>query len=75
MDVGRAAPNEDYRQLHHALTVLYQTLMGLGTWPAALKAALNALGLPAGLPREPIEALSSADQAKVISVLRELGIV
>jgi 4-hydroxy-tetrahydrodipicolinate synthase len=75
MDVGRAAPNEDYRQLHHSLTVLYQTLMGLGTWPAALKAALNAIGLPAGLPREPVEALSSADQAKMISVLRELSIV
>jgi 4-hydroxy-tetrahydrodipicolinate synthase len=75
MDVGRAEPNAEYRQLHHALTVLYQTLMGLGTWPAALKAALSAIGLPAGLPREPVQDLNSADQARLNSVLRDLGIV
>ena len=58
MDIGRSAPNDEYRKLHHSLTVIYETLMGLGTWPASLKAALNLIGQPAGVPREPVQALA-----------------
>jgi 4-hydroxy-tetrahydrodipicolinate synthase len=54
MEVGRAAPSPELAVLHHKLTVAYQALMGTGTWPAALKAALNLMGLPAGVPRDPV---------------------
>ena len=71
MDIGRSAPTDEYRKLHHSLTVIYETLMGLGTWPAALKAALNLIGQPAGVPRDPVQALGADDMKKLSGVLRE----
>lgn len=75
MDIGRAAPEDEYRALQHTLTVLYETLMGIGTWPAALKAALNALGVPAGLPRAPVQPLGPTESEKLLAVLRSLAIL
>jgi 4-hydroxy-tetrahydrodipicolinate synthase len=75
MEIGRSAPDDEYGELHHKLTVLYETLMGIGTWPAALKAALNAVHVPAGLPREPVQPLGGAEAEKLSKVLRDLGIV
>lgn len=57
--IGRGAPDDEYRKLHAQLTELYQMLMGTGTWPSAFKAALNLMGLPAGVPRDPVMPLSA----------------
>jgi 4-hydroxy-tetrahydrodipicolinate synthase len=75
MDIGRAAPDEEYRRVHNALTILYEVLMGVGTWPASFKAALNLIGQPAGVPREPLTALAGADLDKLKSVLADLSVL
>ena len=46
--------------------------MRTGTWPAAIKAALNLLGVPAGLPREPVQPLTADDREKLERVMGEL---
>lgn len=74
MSIGVSAPTDEYRGLQYKLTVLYEALMGIGTWPSALKAALNAIGLPAGAPREPVQALGSADLEKLNAALRSAGV-
>jgi len=72
--VGTAAPGETYRHAHHQLTVLYELLMGTGTWPAAFKAALNLIGQPAGVPRDPVLPLAGAEIDKIKRGFDELGI-
>lgn len=75
MEIGCAAPNEEYHRTHYDLTLIYQALMGIGTWPSALKAALNLVGAPAGLPREPVQPLAGADLEKLTGVLKSLGLL
>lgn len=65
MDVARRAPDAEYRKLHLHLTTIYQVLMGTGTWPSAFKAALNLIGQPAGVPRDPVMPLAGADLEKL----------
>lgn len=72
--VGAGAPDDTYRHAHYQLTVLYELLMGLGTWPASFKAALNLIGLPAGVPRDPVMALGAQDIDKIKRTFDELGI-
>ena len=72
--VGTNAPNDAYRHAHYQLTVLYEMLMGMGTWPAAFKAALNLIGLPAGVPRDPVMQLTSTDIDKIKATFDQLGI-
>lgn len=74
MAVGAAAPGEEYRALHHKLTVVYQALMGSGTWPASLKAALGLLGWPVGVPRDPVLPLEGAALEKLRRTLGDLGL-
>jgi 4-hydroxy-tetrahydrodipicolinate synthase len=74
-DLAATAPSDETRTLHFALTRIYETLMGTGTWPAALKAALNMIGVPAGLPRDPVQPLTPEDESKLRSVLREIGVL
>ena len=73
--LAAAQPCAEARDLHHALTTVYETLMGLGTWPSALKAGLNMIGVPAGVPREPVEPLSPRDSRKLQGVLDGLGLL
>lgn len=68
-------PNDETRTLHFALTRIYETLMSTGTWPAALKAALNMIGVPAGLTRDPVQPLTPDDESRLRSVLREFGVL
>ena len=75
MDIGRAAPDEEYRRVHNALTILYEVLMGVGTWPASFKAALNLIGQPAGVPREPVAPLTGADLDKLKAALTDLSVL
>lgn len=69
------AIGEDLRALHYRFTVIYETLMSLGTWPSALKAAHNLLGLPAGVPREPVAPLAADDLQRLKRVLREIDVL
>jgi 4-hydroxy-tetrahydrodipicolinate synthase len=66
-------PSAKTRDLHFALTDIYAFLMGTGTWPAALKAGLNMIGVPAGVPREPVQPLSPKDAEKLKALLENLG--
>jgi len=50
-------------------------MMGTGTWPSALKAALNLLGQPAGVPREPVMPLAGGDLEKVRKTLVTYGLL
>jgi 4-hydroxy-tetrahydrodipicolinate synthase len=72
--LGALAPGAEQAQLHYKLTVLYQTLMGTGTWPSALKAALNLLGQPAGVPRDPVLPLPPEQVDKLRRTMTELGL-
>lgn len=72
--IALGAPNDLYRKTHLELTVLYEMLMGLGTWPAAFKAALNLIGQPAGVPRDPVMALAPSDVDKIRKTFDQLGI-
>lgn len=69
------AIGEDMRALHYRFTVIYETLMSLGTWPSALKATHNLLGLPAGIPREPVAPLGGDDLQRLERVLREIDVL
>ena len=73
MEVASGGSEAERRALHWKLTVIYETLMGTGTWPSALKCALGLLGLPAGVPRDPVQPATSADEDKLRRVLGELG--
>jgi 4-hydroxy-tetrahydrodipicolinate synthase len=72
--LGTLAPGAEQAELHYKLTVLYQLLMGTGTWPAALKAALNLLGQPAGVPRDPVLPLPPEQVDKLRRSMTELGL-
>jgi 4-hydroxy-tetrahydrodipicolinate synthase len=48
--------------------------MGTGTWPAAFKAALNLIGQPAGVPRDPVLPLPADQVNKVQQTMMELGL-
>lgn len=74
MEIGRGAPDAGFVEAHGRLTVLYETLMSLGTWPAALKAGLGLLGLPAGVPRDPVLPLEPAAVEKLKATLERLGL-
>lgn len=73
MDLASRAPGKELRQTQYAFTRIYETLMGLGTWPAALKAGHTLLGQPAGFTREPILPLDSGALATLADVMREIG--
>jgi 4-hydroxy-tetrahydrodipicolinate synthase len=62
-------------KLHFKVTRIYRALMGIGTWPAALKASLNALGRPAGIPRKPVHPLSREDNKRLIQILQSVGVL
>lgn len=72
--VGAGAPDETYRKAHYQLTVLYELLMGTATWPASFKAALNLIGQPAGVPRDPVLPATQADIDKIKRTFDLLGI-
>lgn len=72
--IAQSTPGDEYRRLHYQLTVLYELLMGTSTWPASFKAALNLLGLPAGVPRDPVYPATAMDVDKIRACFDHLGI-
>ena len=73
-DAGRKEPGPVYRHAHNQLTALYEMLMGTATWPAGFKAALNLIGLPAGVPRDPVLAATQQDIDRIKKCFDQLGI-
>ena len=73
--LGKEAMGPEHRALHYRLTVLYQTLMATGTWPSALKAALNLIGQPAGVPRDPVLPLAGGELDTLKRTLDALGLL
>jgi 4-hydroxy-tetrahydrodipicolinate synthase len=72
--IASTLPSLEARRLHFALTTTYEALMDAGTWPAALKAALNMVGVPAGFPREPVMPLSAEAEDRLRRSLRHAGV-
>lgn len=72
--LAREKPGEKQAEIHYKLTVLYELLMGNSTWPAAFKAALNLIGQPAGVPREPVYPATSEVKDTIKRTFDELGI-
>ena len=72
--LAREKPSAHTASLHYKLTKLYELLMGTSTWPASFKAALNLIGLPAGVPRDPVAPATAADIEKIKAVFSELEI-
>jgi 4-hydroxy-tetrahydrodipicolinate synthase len=72
--LARDKPTAEIAALHYKLTVLYELLMGTATWPASFKAALNLIGLPAGVPRDPVAPAAAADIDKIRRTFDKLGI-
>jgi 4-hydroxy-tetrahydrodipicolinate synthase len=73
--IGRGMPDAHYVATHNRLNKLYTLLMGQGTWPAALKHALNLIGLPAGAPRDPVLPLAGVQAEAVRATLDRLGLL
>ena len=73
-DAGRKEPGPVYRHAHNQLTALYEMLMGTATWPAGFKAAFNLIGLPAGVPRDPVLAATQQDIDRIKKSFDQLGI-
>ena len=71
--LATAAPTAESRRIQFAINSLYPALMNSGTAPAGLKAALNMLGVPAGVPREPLKALGPREVERVRAALVEHG--
>lgn len=67
-------PGDAYRRAHFQLTAIYELLMGTATWPASFKAALNLIGLPAGVPRDPVLAATQSDLDRIKATFDTLGI-
>lgn len=75
VQLARAAWTPETRRVHLRIARAYQFLLGTGTAPAALKAVLNALGLPAGIPRLPVHPLAGSDLDRMHALFTELGVL
>jgi len=73
--LATAAPGPALRDAQYRLTRVYETLMSVGTWPAALKAAHGLIGQEAGMPREPVLPLDADGITALTNVLRECGVL
>lgn len=74
-NAARAGDMARARPLAYASTAMYPVLFGLGTWPASLKAAMEMVGLPAGIPRLPVLPLDRDGREKLRRSLDELGLL
>ncbi len=72
VELAAAKPDRAFADVHYKLTVIYETLMGHGTWPSAFKAALTLMGQPAGVPRDPVLPLNPAGVEKLREMIKSL---
>ena len=74
VQLAAAPPTPRLRETQYRLTRVYETLMTLGTWPAALKAGHRLIGHDAGMPREPVLPLEAEGVGVLEGVLRDCGV-
>ena len=72
--IAQDPSSQAYRKAHNELTVIYETLMRVGTWPSALKTTLDLIGIPAGVPRDPVFRTSAEGVDTLREMLDGLGI-
>ena len=75
MELARGAASPERSRLHLAVARAYSFLLETGTPPAALKALLNLMGLPAGIPRLPVLPLQGAELDRLRTLFTELGVL
>ena len=75
MELSASLASDRARALHLRVSRAYTFLLETGTPPAALKALLNLMGLPAGIPRLPVHPLAGADLARLRAVFTDLGVL
>ena len=75
VELARGPACEASRQLHLRVARAYPALLETGTPPAALKALLTLLGLPAGIPRLPAHPLAGAELDRLQALFTELGVL
>lgn len=73
VELATGPASEEARAMHRRIARLYTFLLGTATPPAALKAALGLLGLPAGVPRAPVEPLAADDLRALTALMQESG--
>lgn len=61
------------RALQERVTLLRESMAGVGSYPAPVKAGLALLGVPVGPPRRPIRPLNDAQRERLRALLREIG--
>jgi 4-hydroxy-tetrahydrodipicolinate synthase len=72
--LAKEKPDQKQADIHYKLTVLYELLMVNSTWPAAFKAALNLIGQPAGVPRDPVNPATNEVVDTIKRTFDDLGI-
>jgi 4-hydroxy-tetrahydrodipicolinate synthase len=67
---------EKAREIQFKLYVLQvEGMLGNGSWPAQLKAAMNLLGKPGGYPRKPILPVTDEQEKRIRDTLRKLDLL
>jgi 4-hydroxy-tetrahydrodipicolinate synthase len=75
LDIHDMTPAERF-DLHYRYGLVNQALLHtVGKPPAGLKAALNMIGLPAGVPRDHVSALTPAEEDELRAILIRVGIL
>jgi 4-hydroxy-tetrahydrodipicolinate synthase len=72
-DAYQAGDYPRAREFQQRLSALCNGLIGLASYPAPVKAALDMLGIPAGPPRKPIQPVSASRQEELRTLLRAAG--
>ena len=62
------------RKAHWNLLPIIEAI-GIGRFPAGLKAAMNMVGMPVGDVKRPLQGLTEAEQSTVAGFLRESGLI
>lgn len=73
ISAAKGAWTGETRKLHLQIANAYTFMLGKGTPPAAIKAALNMIGLPAGVPRLPTHPLGRDETAALQKLLVDIG--
>jgi len=73
--LSASGQNDAARALQYRLVQLDHAVHGFGTFPSALKAAMNLMGRPGGFPRSPVQPLSEETLERLRSVMHSIGLL
>jgi 4-hydroxy-tetrahydrodipicolinate synthase len=75
-DFFHAGELDKAREIQFKLYVLQvEGMLGNGSWPAQLKAAMNMQGKPGGYPRKPILPVTDEQEKRIRDTLQKLGLL